>query len=110
MPSFSSKVYLVLGTFAVIYCLIALKSKGPELEEDGRAAQLLQQQQQQQRQQRASKRREAKPNEKRHIFLDCGANVASTVELFRTTYPGQSHASPCDDDDYEDVRENYDFL
>ena len=25
----------------------------------------------------------------RNILLDCGANVASTVELFRTTYPGE---------------------
>ena len=24
----------------------------------------------------------------RKILLDCGANVASTVELFRNTYPG----------------------
>ena len=27
----------------------------------------------------------------RNILLDCGANVASTVELFQTTYPGTFH-------------------
>ncbi|XP_038077321.1 uncharacterized protein LOC119745168 [Patiria miniata] len=28
------------------------------------------------------------PTKQRKIFLDCGANVASTVQLFRETYPG----------------------